>query len=170
MTGTDSTVTGATHVRIAATTFVLGNLPAIYSGHMPNLFDIPVTTISGESTTLAPYKGHVLLIVNVASKCGLTPQYDALEKLYAQRKHDGLEILGFPANDFKEQEPGSNEEIAAFCKASFGVDFPMFQKIVVSGHDQRRLRDRPQQWKSAPRRHAHQLPHVPPPGGREAEP
>jgi len=100
---------------------------------MPNLYDIPVNKITGESTSLADFRGKALLIVNTASKCGLTPQYDALEKLYERRKADGLEILGFPANDFKGQEPGSNEEIAAFCKGSFGVNFPMFQKIVVSG-------------------------------------
>jgi glutathione peroxidase len=102
---------------------------------MPNLYDIPVNKITGEGTSLAEYRGKALLIVNTASKCGLTPQYDALEKLYAQRHSDGLEILGFPANDFKGQEPGSNEEIATFCKASFGVTFPMFQKIVVTGPD-----------------------------------
>ena len=100
---------------------------------MPNLYDIPVHKITGEGTSLAEYRGKALLIVNTASKCGLTPQYDALEKLYAQRKADGLEILGFPANDFKGQEPGSNEEIATFCQSTFGVAFPMFQKIVVSG-------------------------------------
>jgi glutathione peroxidase len=100
---------------------------------MANLYDIPVNRITGEATSLAGYRGKALLIVNTASKCGLTPQYDALEKLYAHRKSDGLEILAFPANDFGAQEPGSNEEIAAFCKGSFGVTFPMFQKIEVTG-------------------------------------
>ena len=100
---------------------------------MSTLFDIPVTTISGEPTTLAPYKGHVLLIVNVASKCGLTPQYDALEKLYSRFKDSGLVVLGFPANDFAGQEPGSNEDIQTFCCSTFGVDFPMFSKISVTG-------------------------------------
>ena len=100
---------------------------------MANLYDIPVNKITGEGTSLSGYRGKVLLIVNTASKCGLTPQYDALEKLYEQRKADGLEVLGFPANDFGAQEPGSNEEIATFCKGSFGVSFPMFQKIVVTG-------------------------------------
>jgi glutathione peroxidase len=102
---------------------------------MPNLYDIPVHRINGESTSLADYRGKALLIVNTASKCGLTPQYDALEKLYERRKADGLEVLGFPANDFAGQEPGSNEEIASFCKSSFGVSFPMFQKIAVTGPD-----------------------------------
>jgi glutathione peroxidase len=100
---------------------------------MPTLYEIPVTTITGEATSLAKYRGKVLLVVNVASKCGLTPQYDALEKLYARFKESGLEVLGFPANDFGGQEPGSNEEIATFCTATFGVDFPMFSKIAVTG-------------------------------------
>jgi len=100
---------------------------------MANIYDIPVTKITGEGTSLADYRGKVLLIVNTASKCGLTPQYDALEKLYARHKSDGLEVLGFPANDFAGQEPGSNEEIASFCKGSFGVSFPLYQKIAVTG-------------------------------------
>lgn len=102
---------------------------------MANIYDIPVNKITGEGTSLAAYRGKALLIVNTASKCGLTPQYDALEKLYARHKSDGLEVLGFPANDFKGQEPGSNEEIATFCKGSFGVTFPMFEKIAVTGSD-----------------------------------
>lgn len=97
------------------------------------IYEIPVQSISGESTSLAAYGGKVLLVVNVASKCGLTPQYDALEKLYARFKGSGLVVLGFPANDFAEQEPGSNEDIATFCKSTFGVDFPMFSKITVTG-------------------------------------
>jgi len=97
------------------------------------IYDIPVHTITGEPTSLAQYRGKVLLVVNVASKCGLTPQYDALEKLYALFRESGLVVLGFPANDFGAQEPGSNEEIATFCTATFGVDFPMFSKIAVTG-------------------------------------
>jgi len=100
---------------------------------MACIYDIPVNKITGEGTSLAEYRGKALLIVNTASKCGLTPQYDALERLYERHRHDGLEVLGFPANDFKGQEPGSNEEIAAFCKGTFGVSFPMFQKIAVTG-------------------------------------
>lgn len=100
---------------------------------MPDLYEIPVHRITGEGTSLADYRGKVLLIVNVASKCGLTKQYDALEQLYKRFKPDGLEVLGFPANDFGGQEPGSNEEIAAFCTGTFAVDFPMFQKIAVTG-------------------------------------
>jgi glutathione peroxidase len=97
------------------------------------IFDIPVHRITGEATSLASYRGKVLLIVNVASKCGLTPQYDALEKLQARFHASGLDVLGFPANDFAAQEPGSNEEILTFCRSSFGVTFPMFQKIAVTG-------------------------------------
>jgi glutathione peroxidase len=100
---------------------------------MPSIYEIPVETITGQPTSLAAYRGKVLLVVNVASKCGLTPQYDALEKLYARFKDRGLVVLGFPANDFGAQEPGSNSEIATFCKTSFAVDFPMFSKIAVTG-------------------------------------
>ncbi|GAC1415150.1 MAG: glutathione peroxidase [Acidobacteriaceae bacterium] len=99
----------------------------------PAIYDIPVQSITGDTTTLSPYRGKVLLVVNVASKCGLTPQYDALEKLYNRFKQSGFVVLGFPANDFAGQEPGSNEEIASFCKATFAVDFPMFSKITVTG-------------------------------------
>ena len=102
---------------------------------MANLYEIPVNKITGEGTSLGGYRGKVLLIVNTASKCGLTPQYDALEKVYDRFNSDGFEVLGFPANDFAGQEPGSNEEIASFCKGSFGVSFQMFQKIAVSGPD-----------------------------------
>ena len=106
---------------------------------MSSIFEIPVTSISGESTTLAPYRGHVLLIVNVASKCGLTPQYEGLEKLYATYKHCGFDVLGFPANDFAGQEPGSDEEIKTFCTANFGVDFPMFSKVIATGPEKHPL-------------------------------
>jgi glutathione peroxidase len=94
---------------------------------------IPLRSITGEPTNLGQYGGKVLLVVNVASKCGLTKQYDGLEKLYRDYRDRGLVVAGFPANDFKGQEPGSNEEIASFCSSSFGVDFPMFEKITVVG-------------------------------------
>jgi glutathione peroxidase len=100
---------------------------------MSSLFEIPLKTIAGEPTTLQPYQGHALLIVNTASKCGLTPQYEGLEKIYSTYKHCGFEVLGFPANDFGEQEPGSNEDIQQFCTGNFGVSFPMFEKVVVTG-------------------------------------
>jgi glutathione peroxidase len=99
------------------------------------VYDIPVNKITGENAPLADYRGKVLLVVNVASKCGLTPQYDALEKLYSRFKDSGFVVCGFPANDFGAQEPGSNEDIQTFCRATFGVDFPMFSKIAVTGPD-----------------------------------
>lgn len=106
-----------------------------------NLYDIKVSAIDGSETALSAYKGKVLLIVNVASKCGLTPQYDGLEKLYKQYKGKGLEVLGFPANDFAGQEPGSNQEIQEFCRSTYGVEFPMFSKITVKGQQKHPLYD-----------------------------
>ena len=100
---------------------------------------VPVKTITGEQTSLGDYAGKVLLVVNVASKCGLTPQYEGLEKLYADKRDSGLVVLGFPANDFGAQEPGTNEEIKDFCTTNFGVDFPMFAKIAVTGDQQHPL-------------------------------
>ncbi|WP_257447493.1 glutathione peroxidase [Archangium lipolyticum] len=97
--------------------------------------EVPLKTITGDDARLGDYAGKVLLVVNVASKCGLTPQYEALEKLYAERRDKGLVVLGFPANDFAGQEPGTNEEIQQFCRSTFGVDFPMFSKITVTGPD-----------------------------------
>ncbi|MGE3301655.1 MAG: glutathione peroxidase [Hyphomonadaceae bacterium] len=102
---------------------------------MQDIFDIPVKTIAGEPGTLAPFKGKVLLIVNVASKCGLTPQYEGIEKLYEGKRAQGLEVLGFPANNFRQQEPGTDAEIADFCKATYDVQFPLFSKISVAGAD-----------------------------------
>jgi glutathione peroxidase len=98
-----------------------------------SILDIPVKKITGEDTSLGEFKGHVLLVVNVASKCGLTPQYEGLEKIYEQYKGQGLVVAGFPANDFRAQEPGTNEEIQAFCTTNFGVKFPLFDKITVVG-------------------------------------
>ena len=100
---------------------------------MPSLYDLPLTTITGMPTTLAEYAGRPLLIVNVASKCGLTPQYTALEALYQQYKDRGLVVLGFPANDFAGQEPGSDSEIAKFCSIDYPVTFPLFAKSAVTG-------------------------------------
>ena len=94
-----------------------------------SVYDIPVKTIQGNETTLNQYQGKVLLIVNTASKCGLTPQYEGLEKLYQDKKEQGLEILGFPANNFLAQEPGSDEEIQEFCSLNYQVAFPLFSKI-----------------------------------------
>lgn len=106
---------------------------------MTAIQDIPVNTITGQPTTLGAYAGSVLLVVNVASKCGLTPQYEALERLYEARKDEGLAILGFPANNFGAQEPGTDEEIVEFCSTSYDVKFPMFSKISVVGDDQHPL-------------------------------
>ena len=104
-----------------------------------SVLEIPVKKISGEETSLGEFKGHVLLVVNVASKCGLTPQYEGLEKIYEQYKGQGLVVAGFPANDFKQQEPGTNEEIQTFCTTNFGVKFPLFDKITVVGPDKHPL-------------------------------
>ncbi|MDB6141373.1 MAG: Glutathione peroxidase family protein [Pseudomonas sp.] len=100
-----------------------------------NLYQIPLTTITGDTTTLEPFAGKVLLVVNVASKCGLTPQYEGLEKLYEAKREQGLEVLGFPANNFLEQEPGSEAEIQAFCSLNYNVQFPLFAKVSVAGGD-----------------------------------
>jgi glutathione peroxidase len=96
-----------------------------------SIFSIPVKTIDGEDTTLSGYKGKTLLIVNVASKCGLTPQYEGLQKMYEEYRDRGFEILGFPCNDFKGQEPGSEEEIKDFCSTNYNVTFPMFSKVGI---------------------------------------
>ena len=106
---------------------------------MTALRDIPLETIKGEKSSLADYAGHVLLVVNVASKCGLTPQYAGLEHLYEKYKDQGFAVLGFPANDFAGQEPGTDAEIATFCTTNFGVAFPMFAKIKVAGPDKHPL-------------------------------
>jgi len=98
-----------------------------------SIYDIPVERITGEPASLEEFKGKVLLVVNVASKCGLTPQYEGLEKLYELYRGQGLVVAGFPANDFKSQEPGTNEEIKSFCSMNYGVQFPMFGKITVVG-------------------------------------
>ncbi|TQR36176.1 glutathione peroxidase [Brevibacillus brevis] len=98
-----------------------------------SLYDIAVKTISGEEKTLAAFKGHVLLIANVASQCGLTPQYKGLQELYESYQDKGLVVLGFPCNQFAGQEPGTEEEIATFCDRNYGVTFPLFAKIDVNG-------------------------------------
>jgi glutathione peroxidase len=100
---------------------------------MPTAHDFTVKTIRGEDKKLADYKGKVLLVVNVASQCGLTPQYAGLQALHEKYEDKGLRVLGFPANEFGGQEPGSNEEIATFCTTSYGVSFDMFAKVVVKG-------------------------------------
>ena len=103
------------------------------------LYDIPLKTIAGAPAALGQYAGKVLLVVNVASKCGLTPQYAGLEALYERYRDERLVVLGFPANDFAGQEPGTNEEIQAFCRTNYSVEFPMFEKIAVTGEGQHPL-------------------------------
>jgi len=110
-----------------------------YGDAMTSLQDVPVSTIDGKEASLGDYAGQVLLVVNVASKCGLTPQYEALEKLYEDRRDAGFEVLDFPANNFGAQEPGTNEEIAEFCSLTYDVKFPMFAKVSVVGDDQHPL-------------------------------
>ena len=100
-----------------------------------NIFNFDVKDISGNEFNLESLKGKKILIVNTASKCGLTPQYEELEKLYKEYKDQNFVIIGFPANNFKKQEPGSNEEIAEFCEKNYGVSFPMMSKISVKGKD-----------------------------------
>lgn len=104
-----------------------------------SVFQFKVKKINGEETSLEEYKGKVLLIVNVASKCGLTPQYEGLQKLHREYQNKGLTVLGFPANEFLAQEPGTNQEILEFCTLNYSVDFPMFEKIVVKGEGQHPL-------------------------------
>ena len=96
-----------------------------------SLYDLKVHSLDGKPVDLDKYKGHVVLVVNVASKCGFTPQYAGLEKLYTDYKSKGFFILGFPANDFGQQEPGTPEEIAQFCSSKYMVTFPMFEKVVT---------------------------------------
>lgn len=101
-----------------------------------SIYDFTVKDIKGQDVSLKNYEGKVLLIVNVASKCGLTPQYEGLEALYKQYKDQGFEILAFPCNQFLEQEPGTNEEILDFCSVNYNVTFPLFDKIDVNGKDE----------------------------------
>jgi glutathione peroxidase len=100
---------------------------------MTSLYDFSAKLLNGKTKQLADFKGKAIVIVNTASKCGLTPQYEGLEKLYQTHKAQGLEILGFPCNQFGEQEPGSASDIEAFCSINYGVSFTMFDKIDVNG-------------------------------------
>ncbi|APC47056.1 glutathione peroxidase [Virgibacillus halodenitrificans] len=98
-----------------------------------NVYDFSAKTLLGEEKSLSDYKGKVLLIVNTASECGFTPQFEGLQQLYGKYKEQGLEILGFPCNQFNNQDPGSNEEISEFCQRNYGVTFQMFSKVDVKG-------------------------------------
>ncbi|MET8543033.1 glutathione peroxidase [Kitasatospora sp. NPDC004799] len=104
-----------------------------------SLYDIPLRTLDGAAASLADHKGKALLIVNVASKCGLTPQYEGLERLQQRYAGRGFTVLGFPCNQFAGQEPGSAEEIRTFCSTTYGVTFPLFEKIDVNGEDRHPL-------------------------------
>jgi len=109
------------------------------NGAALSLYDIPLKDINGKSTSLKTYKGKVLLVVNVASKCGLTPQYTALEAVQRKYKDKGFTIVGFPCNDFGSQEPGTPEEIKEFCSKTYDVTFPLFEKVHVKGSEQHPL-------------------------------
>lgn len=117
-------------IRIATVLLIVSSLA---SASEASLYDISVETIDGETVSLDRYRGRVMLIVNVASKCGFTYQYETLEKLYREYRDRGLVVLGFPSGDFLGQELGSNEEISSFCTLNYGVTFPMFAKIHVAG-------------------------------------
>ncbi|MEV6109237.1 glutathione peroxidase [Streptomyces sp. NPDC051940] len=105
------------------------------------IYDIGLRTLAGEPASLADYQGKAILAVNVASKCGLTPQYEGLERLQRQYAERGFTVAGFPCNQFMGQEPGTAEEIATFCSATYGVSFPLFEKLEVNGEDRHPLYD-----------------------------
>jgi glutathione peroxidase len=102
---------------------------------MTDFYDFKANTITGEEVSMQDYKDKVVLVVNTASKCGLTPQFEGLQKLHEEYKDSGLEIIGFPCNQFASQDPGTNEEIASFCLKNYGVDFTMFDKVDVNGKE-----------------------------------
>jgi glutathione peroxidase len=114
----------------AAATLILTSMN-LSADPVQSLYELKVNSLDGKPVDLGQYKGHVVLVVNVASKCGFTPQYAGLEKLYLDYKDKGFIILGFPANDFGHQEPGTPEEIATFCTSKYSVTFPMFAKVVT---------------------------------------
>ncbi|TDU72993.1 glutathione peroxidase [Prosthecobacter fusiformis] len=111
----------------------------ITSASAGSLYDVPLKDIDGKDTTLKPYEGKVMLIVNVASKCGNTKQYTELQALHQEFEKEGLAVLAFPSNDFGGQEPGTNEQIKEFCSTKYNVTFPMYDKVVVKGADKHPL-------------------------------
>lgn len=129
----------AASLALAAVAFVALRQPATSNAQsrkaMNSIYDIPLKTIDGKPATLGDYKGKVLLIVNVASQCGYTPQYEGLERIYEQYQSKGLVVLGFPANNFGGQEPGTEAEIKTFCSTRYNVKFPMFAKLSAKGAD-----------------------------------
>ena len=118
---------------------LFASLLVIASAAAADLTTIPFKTISGKETSLADYKGKVVLVVNTASKCGLTPQYEALEKIYDKYRRKDFVVLAFPCNDFGNQEPGTEKEIKEFCKESYDVSFPLMEKVHVKGAEQHPL-------------------------------
>jgi len=128
-----------TLILLAAVALAAGCTSAPKEIPVKSFYEIEVTTIAGEPIRLAAYKGKTLLIVNTASKCGFTGQYDGLQELYENYMDRNFVVLGFPSNDFLKQEPGTNNEIDSFCKLNYGVTFPLFEKISVKGGDQHPL-------------------------------
>jgi len=118
-------------MKLALSVLLLVSAAAIAAAQAESFYDLKTKTLLGENGDLAQYKGKVSLVVNVASKCGFTPQYEGLQKLQREMKGKPFNVLGFPSNDFGEQEPGSAAEIAQFCKLTYGVTFPMFEKVVT---------------------------------------
>ena len=124
-------------VPLTLTLFLIAAAAALLSAQTGSFYDLKTKTLLGKNGDLAQYKGKVSLVVNVASKCGFTPQYEGLEKLQREMKSKPFNVLGFPSNDFGAQEPGTAEEIAQFCKLTYDVTFPMFEKVVTKrGSDQ----------------------------------
>lgn len=115
---------------------IIGSLLFMSISADTSIYDFELNSLSGDEVSLSEFKGNVLLIVNTASECGYTPQYKELQELYETYNDEGFYVLGFPANNFGGQEPGSDEEIAQFCELNYGVTFPMFSKISVKGDDQ----------------------------------
>jgi glutathione peroxidase len=120
-------------VAFLAASLAVAAVPVLAGGDMPaeSFYSLKTQTLQGQPADLSTYNGKVTLVVNVASQCGLTPQYEGLQKLHDELKDKGFSVLGFPSNDFGSQEPGSPEEIATFCKKNYGVTFPMFHKVVT---------------------------------------
>ncbi len=123
-------------MKILLTLILSAMITIINTSKSDSLYEYPVKDIDGNEMSLETYKGNVLLIVNVASKCGYTPQYEGLQEIYEEFNEDGLVIVGFPANNFKGQEPGTEEDIKEFCTLTYGVTFPMTSKVSVLGEDQ----------------------------------
>lgn len=123
-------------MKIILTVILTSIITLLNVNNESSIYEFPLEDIDGNEMTLEKYKGSVLLVVNVASKCGYTPQYEGLQAIYEKYQEDGLVIVGFPANNFKGQEPGTEEDIKEFCTLNYGVTFPMTSKVSVLGEDQ----------------------------------